>query len=326
MKTLVKPEQELHAEFVEYGGNAKRWMRQCVLLLPEINRLGIWKKKGFGSIYEYAAKLAGMSKNTVEDALRILKKIEGKPNLRMVVEAKGLGAVRAVVSIATPEDEKFWAYKAASMSKNTLETYVREFKKQEEEKALDAATTSAANRSRPGTDASGEGFSDRVNAGVPSLTLSMTLNRETAEKLLKLKGQGDWNTLMQELLALREEKLAAEEPEPVVASEERAVSRYIPARIKNHVLQKTNGQCAYPGCAKPYRILHHTQRFALRPEHDPQTLMPLCEGHERLAHQGLIEREQGAASEWRVRKEADRERAEYAVDRRVMEYRKAPTH
>ncbi len=337
MKTLVKSEQELHAKFVEYGGNAKEWMRKCVLLLPEINRLAIWQKKGFGSIYEYAGKLAGMSRNTVDDALRILEKIQDKPSLRMVAEAKGLGAVRPVLAMVTADTEKFWARKAAAMSKSTLETYVRELKKQEEQEIirerslagapsgapLDAPVELSAIRVRPGTDANGQGRVQAVKEAPPTLTLSMTLNRQTAEKLLKLKGQGDWDTLMKELLELREAKLASERPEPVVANEGQTVSRYIPAHIQNHVLKKTNGQCAYPGCSKPHKILHHTRRFALRPEHDSQTLAPLCVAHERLAHHGLIEHEQEEPGSWRVRAEADREDPTYAVDRRVMKYRQA---
>jgi hypothetical protein len=94
---------ELHEKFVEYGRNAKEWMRKCVLLLPEIEKERIWKKKGFGSIYEYAAKLAGMSRWQVEDALRILKKIGDKPFLQQVVEKKGINSVRPVVTIATKE-------------------------------------------------------------------------------------------------------------------------------------------------------------------------------------------------------------------------------
>ncbi len=306
MKTLQKYEHELHAKFVEYGTNAKRWMRQCVLLLPEINRLAIWHKKGFGSIYEYAAKLAGMSRNAVDDALRILEKIADKPNLQLVAEAKGLGAVRPVVTIATPETEKFWAQKAASMSVHTLETYVREVKKQ-----------GGVDIFRHVTEIQNKEESEVTVKQAEKVKITMDLDRATAEKLLKLKGQGDWNTLMQELLKLREEKLAAEAPEPVLNAK-----RYIPARIKHHVLQKTNGQCAYPGCAKPYKIFHHTRRFALQREHDSQTLVPLCTAHERIAHHGLIEREQEEAGVWKVRTQPDRESALYAVDRLVMGYRR----
>ena len=69
--------EQLHKQFVEYGKNAREWMRKCELLLPEIERKKIWKRKNFLSIYEYAAKLAGMSKHKVDDSLRILRKIEG---------------------------------------------------------------------------------------------------------------------------------------------------------------------------------------------------------------------------------------------------------
>ena len=52
----------LHARFVNYGRNAREWTRKCVILLPEIERERVWEKKGFESIYVYAAKLAGMSR------------------------------------------------------------------------------------------------------------------------------------------------------------------------------------------------------------------------------------------------------------------------
>ncbi|MFH0820757.1 MAG: hypothetical protein V1908_03200 [Candidatus Peregrinibacteria bacterium] len=306
MKIMEKFEHELHAKFVEYGSNSKTWMRKCILLLPEIEKHRIWKKKGFASIYEYAAKLAGMTKNTVDDALRILEKISGKPNLQLVAEAKGLGAVRPVVTMATPDTEKFWARKAAAMSIHTLETYVREVKRQG---GVDIFrhVTEIQNKKEDGMAVNRD---ERV-------CITMDLDQSVAEMLLKLKGQEGWNTLMKELLEMREEKLASEQPTAVVNAK-----RYIPARIKNHVLRKTNGACAYQGCTKPYKILHHTQRFALHPEHDPQTLIPLCNGHERLAHHGMIEMEQERPEQWRVRGEAKYGSTTYAIDRKVMSYRK----
>jgi hypothetical protein len=117
----------IHQKFVLFGSNAKEWMRKCVLLLPEIEKHRIWEQKHFGSIYEYTAKLAGMSRNTVDDALRILKKIEGKPALRHVVAIKGINAVRPLIAIATENNESFWAEKAMQMSRHTLEVYVKEF-------------------------------------------------------------------------------------------------------------------------------------------------------------------------------------------------------
>ncbi|MFH1720616.1 MAG: hypothetical protein ABH856_03355, partial [Patescibacteria group bacterium] len=163
-------ENSLHKQFIEYGANAKKWTRKCVLLLPEIERHRVWKKKGFSSIYEYAAKLAGMSHNTVDDALRILRKIEDKPALRKVVEEKGIGAVRPIVTIATQETAGFWAEKAREMSKNTLEVYIQEFR----------------GLSRPRTKSEPVKDPSAPAAAAEKVSISMDLDPEIADKLEKL--------------------------------------------------------------------------------------------------------------------------------------------
>ncbi|MFC1655895.1 hypothetical protein ACFL3C_03435 [Patescibacteria group bacterium] len=276
---------KLHEKFVEYGKNAKEWMRKCVLLLPEIDRKQIWAKKGFGSIYEYAAKLAGMSRGQVEDALRILRKIEDKPALRKVVEKKGINSVRPVVTIATKENEGFWAEKAREMSKNTLSTYVREFR-----------TSPESNKEE--------------------IDISMKLKPELANKLKKLKGDGEWNDLIEEFFEMREKQLEQEKPEKVETE-----SRHIPAKIEKYVIKRSRGTCEYPGCCKPYEILHHTCRFALYKEHDPDTIFALCKGHERLFHQGLIENEHKPPEFWKICEKPDKNDPKFKIDLKVMRFR-----
>gem|GEM_PF-415919 len=117
----------LHLRFSEYGRNARAWSRKCMLLLPEIDKYRVWKRKGFTCIYEYAAKLAGLSREQVNESLRVLGKIEDKPALMEVARDKGVWAVRPVSVIATKETEKFWAEKVRSMTVNELATYVRDF-------------------------------------------------------------------------------------------------------------------------------------------------------------------------------------------------------
>ncbi|MFA5842150.1 MAG: hypothetical protein WC882_00505 [Candidatus Gracilibacteria bacterium] len=281
-------EDSLHKNFVEYGRNAKEWLRKCALILPEIDRQQIWKKKGFSSIFEYAGKLAGMSKSSVEDALRIMKKVEDKPALRKVIEEKGIQSVKPVIAIATSETADFWAEKARIMSKNTLETYVHEYRLER----------------LPRTPA------------VSEKQITMPLSPDVAAELEKLKGKGDWNTLMRELLQLRKEKLEAEKPQSVETP-----SRHIPVKVKNFAVAKTRGQCAYPGCKKSYKILHHTQRFALDQVHDPDHLVPLCEAHEHLAHHGLIANEDLAPEEWGILLEPEWWDLKQVVDERVQEHR-----
>ncbi|MEK7545084.1 MAG: hypothetical protein AAB551_03050 [Patescibacteria group bacterium] len=310
MKNIAPEHAQLHQNFVQYGTNAKEWMRKCVLLLPEIAQHRIWQQKGFGSLYEYAAKLAGMSRNTVDDALRILHKIEDKPALRRVVEEKGIHAVRPVAAIATPETESFWAEKASVMSKHTLEVYVQEYVRAETD-------------FRPGTGNTSENPQQQAIENIPvevfvppKTTVVMQLDPDISAKLQKLKGAGDWNTLMKEFLQIREAQLEEQKPQPVTTD-----SRHIPNAIQRHVRHKTNDTCSFPRCAKPSKILHHTQRFALEKIHDPDRLEPLCTEHERIAHLGLIEHEEFPAKYWQIRMQSDTAHAKYHVDQMVARHR-----
>ncbi len=286
MSKLTPAERALHQQFSDYGRNAREWMRRCVLLLPEIERLKIWKKRRFSSIYEYAAKLAGMSHATVDEALRVLKKIEDKPALLKLVEERGFQRVRPVASIATLETESFWAEKARTMSKHALETYVKDFRLE----------------FLPGEE-------NR------SVKLQMELEPELAMKLEKLKGLGTWNELMKKLVD-GSQKMEPVMPEPVYTK-----SRHVPAVIKRYAEEQSGGLCAAPHCTRPATSFHHTQRWALEKVHDPARLQPVCTAHERLAHLGLIENEESAPEKWRLRKEPDRCDPKFYVDTLVSLYR-----
>jgi len=294
-------ENSLHERFSFYGKNAKEWMRKCVLLLPEINRLRIWEKKGFKNIYEYARILAGMSTNAVNDALRILKKVEDKPELKWVINKKGINAVRPIVSIATQETANFWAEKAMEMSKNTLEAYVKEFKKEHTE----AKVTESIFCPSPENGHSQNLFSE----------LKMELDPKIVDQLNELKGQGNWNELIQKLLQAYQAQVEAKKPIP-----QENAKRYVPAKIEKYVLAKTNNTCAFPGCTKEYKYIHHTERYKLTKTHDPDTLIPLCKPHERLAHYGLIENENLPPKFWKIKLEADKTSEKWLkVDKWVAE-------
>ena len=144
----------------------------------------------------------------------------------------------------------------------------------------------------------------------------MELDLETAEHLQKLKGQGDWNSLMKEFLQARKTQLEAQKPVPVETE-----SRHIPAKIKKYVTAKTNNTCSFPHCMRKAEIFHHTQRFALEHIHDPDRIEPLCKAHERLAHLGLIEHEESASNNWTVRRNPDQNDPKYKIDALVASYR-----
>ena len=297
--------QDLHFRFQVYGRNAREWTRKCALLLPEIVRERVWEKKGFDSVYTYARVLAGMGREAVNDALRILEKVEGMPAIRQVIQEKGINSVKPIMTILNETNQDFLAEKARAMSKNTLEMYVRELKHQ---------TDSAIHADLPRTL---ENIEFPQQQAITKTTLTLDLDPEVARKLEKLKGKdGDWNTLMKELLEMREKILVQEKPAEKVTE-----SRHIPVAIERYVVDRARGVCEIGTCIKKYEILHHTQRFALEKTHDPSRIVALCKPHERMVHLGLIEDEYILPREWKILDEADESDPKYVIDQMVQKYR-----
>ncbi|MBI5151965.1 hypothetical protein HZA39_00360 [Candidatus Peregrinibacteria bacterium] len=301
-------EKNLHERFAEYGKNAREWTRKCALLLPEIEKREIWRKRGFSNIYEYARVLAGMSTNAVNDALWVMKKAQDKPELIKIAKEKGINSIMPILTIATPETEKFWAEKVREMSVHTLQAYVREFKKADLQAKINGDFRDVPKHSQ----------NQNLFSGKNLRRIEIELEPEIADQLEKLKGAGNWNETLKKLLTAYQENL--EMKKPAAAQTE---SRYIPIEIKRHATMRTNNTCAFPNCKKPYEILHHTKRFALTHEHNPDSLVPLCKAHEQLAHLGLIENEEKLPSEWRVRKQPDKTQEKYKIDQLVAWHRAA---
>ena len=281
---------ELHKKFVELGGNARHWINECKILLPDIQRQRVWAHEGYSSIYEYAAKLAGLSRGQVDDALWIMKRAQGKPELIELARAKGVGSIRPVVSVATEESSAFWAKKAENMPRRVLRQYVRDHKR-----AL-FATGSAVD----------------FRAGPKEEEVTMNLDPKIAAKLKHL-ARGDWNKLMAELLEAREQQLAATKPEKVVTN-----SRHIPASIRRFVESRALGGCEFPSCGCIIENLHHVDRFSLKKEHDPDRIFALCKPHHDLMHQDLIKNDDLGPDFWKVREAADYMDIKILVDQEVQ--------
>lgn len=293
----------LHHRFQIYGRNAREWMRKCAMLLPDIERERVWEKKGFESIYVYAAKLAGMSRESVNDALRVLRATEGMTEIRNVIEQRGINIIKPILTTLTSDNQAFWAEKAMTMSQHTLEVYRKERTAQDNEPT--------------GRRASSETSEFPYQKAIAKTIIPMDLDPDIAAQLTKLKGTGDWTTLMQELLAAREAILEQACPDSKTTD-----SRHIPTNIQKFIIQRSRGICEFPACTRTYTILHHTQRFALEKTHDPSCIIALCTAHERIVHQGLIENENQEPRYWIIRKHPDTQNPNYAIDQLVMKYRR----
>jgi predicted CopG family antitoxin len=254
--------RKLHTIFKEKGAKAKHYMRQCIGMIPEIYRLRIYEDEGFGSIYEYAAKLAGISRLQVDTVLRLEKRFEDKPALKEALvngEVSHHKLVR-IASIATEENQEELAYKVRILPKSALETFVRDEKFQNPDGLF-----------KPGNSPK----------SLPGQTLD--LNEEVTEKLLELQNKGlDVNEILLELLEKREKEI--EEEKEQLSQETTSKSRYIPVKIKQNLHKEYGTKCAIPHCTKPAEAIHHTQRYAVAQSHDPRYLAPLCREHHLIAH------------------------------------------
>lgn len=281
--------ESIHEQFCSYGLLAKEQIRKCQMLLPLIAKYEIWKKKGFGSIYEYAIKLAGMSRRGVDETLWVLKKLSDKPALLAVAERKGLHSVRPIAAVATVETQDFWADKARVMPQKVLRTYVRELRQD----------SWVAPKSQP-----------------EKLDVVLNLEPGLGRRLEQVKKYKCFEERLGMFIVKLEKELLAEQPQAV-----RTESRYISAVIRNYIDLRSGGFCEYPRCTKKSTSLHHTQRFALEKVHDPKRLVALCTAHERLMHHSLVNNEEAFPETWSVLREPDKTDPKFYIDTLVSLYR-----
>ena len=131
-------DNELFSLCQQYGNNAKMWKRKFEELLPEVVKRDLYKKRRFVTIYEFAAKVGGLSYNSVDEVLRVYKQLEDKPILRSLVVEFGWSKLRIVSGIATVDTDASWAEKVRVLPKSSLETFVRDLRRQEEKARIEA--------------------------------------------------------------------------------------------------------------------------------------------------------------------------------------------
>lgn len=238
---------QLYTLCQDYGRKALEWKRKFTGLLPEVERRRLWAMHGFSSVFEFAYKLAGLSEQQVRTALNLDRRFADLPALKAVLESGEVSVSKLVriQSVATAENEEFWAQQVKTLPKKTLETLVRD------------------ERSLPGQRS------------------PLQLSESVKERLEELQEKGiDVNALLEEFLDERERAL--EEEKDRLA--EVGGSRYVPVAVRRVLKEEHGSKCSIPGCSKAAQEIHHTRRFSVSKSHDPHFLAPLCREHHQLAH------------------------------------------
>ncbi len=315
-------DKELFKLCREFGSNALRWRRKFAGLLPEVFKRRLYEKKGFSSIFEFAAKLAGMSQEQVRRVLNIEKKLEDKPALRelLINGDVSVNKLARVVSIATIENQNDLAGLSKNLSQNALETFVKD-----EKQALENSGKNSENLLQQTIEFENRnGLLEPENAHesvrahtnpqsiLPYVKILEQLSPQIKEKLLILLEKGiDLNELIAQMLQNREAEIAAAKHAIVAEMEVKEAeqkanankkkneqknvdnqpksaakkpSRYIPVKIKKIIKLEQGDKCSFPGCKNLEENMHHTQRFALTQNHNPFFLAQSCKSHHEIAH------------------------------------------
>lgn len=254
--------EELYTLCKKYGAQARFWRQKFIGLLPEVNRRCLYKEKGFSSIFEFAAKLCGLSADQVRLALNLEKRFEDKPVLKKMLEngEASINKLTRIASIATTENEEELAEKIKVLPKSALDTFVRDAKATVVPTLL---------------------FGDE---GLPGQTVQFQIADDITKEFNELHFKGiDVNELLREMLKSRREEITKAKKE-IVETIESTKSRYIPIRIKKILNDEYGEKCSISTCRKTAKIIHHTQKFSLSQNHDPRFLAPLCRDHHVIAH------------------------------------------
>lgn len=241
------------------GSAALNERRKFIGMLPEAYERKLHIKKNYESIFVYAAKLCGLSREQVNRVLNLERKFKDTPVLHtLLVEGKvSHYKLDRIASIVTPDNQEELAQQVEVLSRRAVDTMVRDFKIE-------------------------NGLSKPKNICESLSGQTLELNEEVQERLENLKEKGlNVNKILMDLLDKREEEIEREKMEIKVDKTE---SRYIPVRIRKLVEKEYGTVCSAPNCFRKSEELHHTNRFALSKEHNPHFLAPLCKAHHEIAH------------------------------------------
>jgi hypothetical protein len=316
---------ELYEYCRKVGLNARMWKNRFIAALPEVYKRRLYKKKGFCSIHEFAAKIAGISHNVVNEILRVNEKLRDKPRLKALIRDKGLNKVRLVANVVDKGTENFWIEKINTMTKSALETYLRESRKSDPGMGRDLKPDLRQGGGQNTLfDSENSISSSEDTSRSEKHTFTIQIDSETELELRKLKQKiekgkkepVDWNTVMKELVKKANESSPKKHKRIIRRQKSAKVTRHIPAHKKREIAEKYKGRCAFPACNRPAEQLHHAHRFALHKKHEQ--IVPLCKTHHELAHQGLIKNETRHPKHWRIESQPDKKCPKYNIDRLFM--------
>ncbi|MBP7898674.1 hypothetical protein KAZ92_01860 [Candidatus Gracilibacteria bacterium] len=114
------------------GAVALKGRRAFIGLLPLVEKRRAYEGRTFYSIYDFAAKVGGVSRDVVVEVLRIDIQLQDMPLVRKLLYGGTVSwsKIRMVTAWLTPENQQIWIDKLENLSNRALEVYLRDYRKQ----------------------------------------------------------------------------------------------------------------------------------------------------------------------------------------------------
>lgn len=362
MKLVELSDSQLYRLCQEYGIRARLWKRKFVGLLSEVYRRHLYKRRGYGSIYEFASKLGGVSQESVDRILRLAERIDDKPALKNLLEtgAHGWTKIEAVSYLATTENEKDLAEKVFTMSQSSLQIFVQEVRKTASKSVFEDNSQYELQMTQDSQMEELEQWQRMSFPVSPDVLRALYFLKQALEK--KSKQTLTWNDVMKFFLrkngvglgnggnvaagsmifsgASTAGDVSQAPANPQIYSTTQKsfkiveicsncvtekmqqcdeAKRHIPLDVQRIIFAKYGMQCVFPKCLHPYDHLHHTKRFSLVRDHDPNFIVPLCQRHHVFVHTGFLENEEAEPHLWKIRFRPDYFSPKYFIDRKFMQ-------
>ena len=286
-------DSELWSRAVAFGEAARKWRQKFLGLLPEVARRELWRVHGFESVFVFAFKVGGVSKEQVKRVLGVEERLRDKPVLHQLLVSGevSMNKLVRVVSVATKANEEELSEQVQLLPRQALETLVRDMKSYQNINKLEGESANMSNR-----------FSfvhvhnlARLSSGEQS---TFALSQAATQKLQELHNKGiDISEFILTAVEKREQEIQQAKENIAVEMETQAQerqaklpSRHIPQKIKSIIKKEYGTKCAISNCQKPSRDIHHTARYRLLRQtspyeaHNPLLLVPLCKQHHQIAH------------------------------------------
>ncbi|PIR55270.1 hypothetical protein COU74_02615, partial [Candidatus Peregrinibacteria bacterium CG10_big_fil_rev_8_21_14_0_10_36_19] len=243
---------------------------------------------------------AGLSYAVVQKALWVEEKLVEAPKLKEALKEVGVHKVALFATIANKENDEVLADKVKHMSKPALQELSKELRGNATPKMtidLDDELQFLFNKIKKQLGI--ESDQEALKAIFQEHLAQKDITKQSCKKVQNIPGDEKFKNKKQLSEAKNTADTQPTKSHPIKApsGEHIPVSRYIPAKIRQNVIAKANGKCAYPTCIKSFENLHHVDYFAHT--HNHQNLVPLCKIHHEFMHNGVVA--ESESQKWRLK-------------------------